>query len=172
MNNTLFQNFLRFVGLLLLQVLVASHLQLGFYINPYVYPLFLMMLPFSIPQGLLLLIGFLTGLTVDAFSNTFGIHAAACTFMIFIRPVILRLLTPKSSYENMVQPRLHSLGYLWFFLYTGLLTFFHHLIYFFLEVFSFNNFLITLGKVLLSTSVSVLIIMLMVFIFSSGRRRN
>ncbi len=171
MNSVIIVNIFRFAGLMLMQVLVISNLKLGYYANPYIYHLFLLTLPFQIPQWILIVIAFSTGITMDAFSNTMGMHAAACAFMVFARPVVLRILTPKSSYETLDQPRLQSLGYLWFLLFTGVLTLFHHLVYFFLEVFSMDNFFITLGKVLFSTIVSTLLIMLISMIFSSGKKR-
>ncbi|HXH20094.1 MAG TPA: rod shape-determining protein MreD, partial [Chitinophagales bacterium] len=160
MINLILVHGLRFAALILVQVLVISNLSLGYYVNPYIYPLFIMTFPFSTQQWLLILIGFFTGITVDAFSNSMGMHAAACAFMAFARPAALSFLTPKSSYESIDQPGLQSLGYIWFITYTGLLILLHHLVYFYLEVFSFSNFFLTLGKVFLSTVVSTLLIVL------------
>ncbi len=162
---------LRFIALILVQVLVINNLSLGYYANPYIFPLFVMTLPFSTQQWILILIGFFTGITVDAFSNSMGMHAAACAFMAFARPAALGFLTPKSSYESIDQPGLQSLGYAWFIVYTGLLTLLHHLAYFYLEVFSLDNFFQTLGKVFLSAIVSTLLILLAVMIFSPDKKR-
>ena len=172
MINILLGNALRFIAFILIQVLVINNLGLSFYINPYLYPFVLMMLPFNMPHWLLIVIGFFTGLTVDAFCNTMGMHAAACTFMTFARPLVLRFLSPKGSYESMDQPRLQSLGYGWFIAYTGTLTLLHHLVYFYIEVFSFDNFFLTFGKVLLSAIVSTLLIFLTALIFSPGKQRG
>ena len=171
MINVILGNALRFLAFILLQVLVINNLGLSFYVNPYIYPFVLMMIPFNTPHWLLILIGFLTGLTVDAFCNTMGFHAAACTFMCFLRPVVLRFLTPKGSYESMDQPRVYTLGYGWFIAYSGILILLHHLFYFYIEVFSFDNFFLTLGKVLLSSIVSTLLIFLTALIFSPGKAR-
>lgn len=162
---------LRFAALILVQALVINNLSLGYYVNPYIFPYFIMAIPFSTPSWLLIVIAFLTGITADAFSNSMGMHAAACVFMAFSRPAVLAFLTPKGSYENIDQPRLQGLGYAWFMVYTGVLTLLHHLIYFYLEVFSFDNFFLTLGKVFLSTLFSALLILLAVMIFSPGKKR-
>lgn len=172
MINVILGNALRFAAFILLQVLVINNLQLSFYVNPYIYPFVLMMIPFTTPHWLLIVIGFFTGLTVDAFGNTMGMHAAACTFMCFLRPAVLRLLTPKGSYESMEQPRIHALGYGWFVAYIGILVLLHHVFYFYIEVFSFDNFFLTLGKVLLSSIVSTLLIFLTALIFSPGKNRT
>ena len=164
-------NAIRFIAFILIQVLVISNLELSFYVNPYLYTFVLMMIPFTTPHWLLILMGFLTGLTVDAFGNSMGFHAAACTFMCFMRPTVLRLLTPKGSYESMDQPRVQVLGYGWFIMYIAILTLLHHVVYFYIETFSFDNFFLTLGKVLLSSAVSTLLIFFTALIFSSGKNR-
>ncbi len=170
MINVILSYAIRLIALILIQALVVNNFNLGYYVNPYIFPLFIMTIPFSIQAWLLIAIAFLTGIFADAFSNSMGMHAAACTFMAFARPAVLAFLTPKGSYESVDQPKLQGLGYAWFIAYTGILTFLHHLVYFYLEVFSFDNFFLTLGKVFLSTLVSTLLILLLVMIFSPGKK--
>lgn len=171
MINILLSNGFRFIAFILIQVLVINNLGLSFYANPYLYPFVLMMLPFTTPHWLLIVIGFFTGLTVDAFCNTLGMHAAACTFMTALRPAVLSILTPKGSYESMDQPRVQTLGYGWFIAYSGTLTLLHHFVYFYVEVFSMDNFFLTFGKILLSTLVSTLLIFLTALLFAPGKQR-
>ncbi|MFZ4059415.1 MAG: rod shape-determining protein MreD, partial [Ferruginibacter sp.] len=78
MNNVYFRNISRFFLLILLQVLVFNNMHLNGYINPYVYVLFILLLPFETPQWLLLISAFLLGFGVDLFSDTMGMHTAAC----------------------------------------------------------------------------------------------
>jgi rod shape-determining protein MreD len=162
---------LRPIALVLIQVLVINNLGLGYYVNPYIYILYIMLIPFSARHWLLIFAGFFIGIIVDAFSNSMGMQAAACTFMAFTRPAVLAFLSPKSSYESIDQPGLQGLGYSWFIAYTGILTLVHHLVYFYLEVFSFNNFFLTFGKVLLSTLVSTVLILLTAILFSPSKKR-
>ncbi len=46
---------------------------------------FLLFLPFGLNPFLRIGSGFLIGLLIDTFSNTPGLHASACTFLMFIR---------------------------------------------------------------------------------------
>jgi hypothetical protein len=64
-------NIFRFFFLLLIQGLVLQYIG---YKNIYIfiYPLFLMLLPLEIPHGLLVLLCFLMGISVDIFYNGFG----------------------------------------------------------------------------------------------------
>src|SRR5687768_5226289 len=105
---------LMLVGLVAFQVLVLNNLNFSFYINPYIYPLFLLLLPFRTPHWLLMIIGFAIGITVDMFSSTEGMHAAATVFMAFVQPSITRLITPKNALETDERPNVRSLGLTWF----------------------------------------------------------
>src|SRR5688572_9031372 len=91
--------FMRFLVLLAVQVVVLNNIQFSGFINPFVYIMFIMMLPVRIPKSLLLILAFITGLVVDMFSNTMGMHAAACVFMAYIRPGLLRIMAPRDGYE-------------------------------------------------------------------------
>ena len=63
MIGTVLLNLLRLVLLLLLQVLVLDHLDVAnSYVVPYVYVLFLLMLPFELPEWSTLLIGGAAGI--------------------------------------------------------------------------------------------------------------
>ncbi len=99
MNNTA-KNIIRFVVLVLLQVAVFNNIQLSGFLNPYVYILFILLLPFETPSWLLLILSFLIGFCIDIFSNTIGLHASACVFMGYMRPFVLNLISVRDNYES------------------------------------------------------------------------
>jgi hypothetical protein len=127
---------------------------------PYVYILFILLLPFETPRWALLIMAFLLGLSVDIFTNTPGMHAAATVFMAFLRPFILNLDEPRDGYEPGTFPRLYYYGFPWFLKYTLILTLVHHFTLFYIEVFRFSDFFPTLLRVLLSSLLSITLIML------------
>ena len=88
-----------FILLILLQVVVFNNLQLSGYINPYIYVMFILLLPYEISGWLLLGLGLLTGLTVDTFMNTIGMHSSATLFMAFLRPYVLNLFTDREDID-------------------------------------------------------------------------
>ena len=167
MIETLPKYILSFVLLVLLQVLLLNNINLTVLdISPFLYILFILILPFEVPRWLLLLSGFVLGLTVDIFSDSIGVHAFATVFLAFLRPHVINLIASRQGYEIGTQPRLYYYGFLWFLKYTIILTLFHHFAYFIIETFSFQNFHITLLKIVLSTFFSsVLIILSQYFIF-------
>ena len=75
------ENIFRFILLILFQVLILDHVELGGYLNPFLYVMFILMLPFETPDWLVLLLGFITGLTLDMFTDTIGMHTASCVWL-------------------------------------------------------------------------------------------
>lgn len=148
------ENIFRFFILILIQVLVFDNIMLGGYLNPYFYILFILLMPFETPRWLLLLSGFFLGLSIDLFTNTLGMHTAATVFMAFMRPWVLSIFAPRDGYESDSLPRIHYYGLSWFAAYAAILTFLHHTILFYLEVFQFQDFLSTFLRVILSTILS------------------
>ena len=140
MNNRLIINILRFVGLLLLQVLVVDNIRLGYYVHPYVYVLFILLMPFNTPKWQLLLSGFAMGFAVDLFSGTPGLNAAATVFMAFIRPFVINEMTRRKDINYNDEPSLSNMGISWFLIYSTLLITAHNIILFILEIFSFRLF--------------------------------
>lgn len=171
MNKTALQ-IIRFVVLVLLQVLVINYIRLGGYVHPYIYMIFIMLLPFSTPKWQLLVLGFALGLTVDLFTGTLGLHAGATTLMAFCRPSIIKLVSGNQKFENITEPNLGQLGGIWFFRYALCMVFIHHLALFFLESFSFRLIGQVMLRILLSVPVSIFLIMMILFIFKTEKRRE
>ena len=170
MNKQLFINIVRFITLVLLQALIFNKINLGGYLNPYVYVMFILLLPFETPKWLLLFSAFFLGLSVDLFSGTIGMHAAAATFMAFLRPSVSRIIRSKREYESGVLPGINDLGIVWFVSYSLLLVFLHHLVYFYLEVFRLSEFFPTLIRVIGSTLLTTAMIVLLDLLFKPEKR--
>ncbi|MGI4733755.1 MAG: hypothetical protein ACRYG7_01095 [Janthinobacterium lividum] len=133
---------------------------------------FLLFLPISTPIALQLLLGFGLGLTVDMAHDTGGLHAAAAVLLAYLRPWVLRLLTPRDGYDAQDSVNIHQMGWQWFMVYLALLVTVHHLVFFFLELGSLQHPLLTLGRVGVSvayTSVVMLIVQLLFFPVRRGR---
>jgi rod shape-determining protein MreD len=165
MNNQYIRISLRFVILILVQVLLLNNIHFLGYINPYVYILFILLLPFETKRGVMLLLAFALGLSVDFFSNSLGIHATACVFTAYFRPGVMSLIASRKEYEPGVEPSIADLGFQWFFMYSLILVGLHHLMLFLLEVFRFSNFFSTLGHSILNASFTVLFIIISQYIF-------
>ncbi len=164
--NNIARYILIFIVVVLFQVLVMDNVMLNGYMIPYIYVLFILLLPFETPTWLQLISAFLLGLSVDLFEHTPGLHTAASVGMAFARPYFLGLIAPRDGYEPESHPRLADYGFSWFLKYTLVLVATHHLLLFYIEVFRLQDFFGTLLRVLLSTLLSsVVIILSQYFVF-------
>ncbi|HER08192.1 MAG TPA: rod shape-determining protein MreD [Bacteroides sp.] len=157
------RNIIRFIVVVLVQVLVLDNIMLHGYLVPYFYLLFLLLMPFETPRWIQLLAGFLLGLSVDLFENTPGMHTAATVLVAYLRPYLLNLLAPRDGYEPETYPRIHYYGFSWFLKYTLALVVIHHFALFYLEVFQLRDFFSTLLRVFLSSILSTATIVLSQF---------
>ncbi len=164
MINRILRYALIFALLMILQLFLFNNIQFSGYVNPYVYIMFIMLLPFEISSWLLLVISFFTGFVVDLFAGTPGMHTSATVMAGFARPYVLRLISPREGYEISSEPSLFVYGFNWFLIYTLLIVFIHHLFLFYVEVFRLNDFFNTFLRVLLSTVFSVTFILLLDYI--------
>jgi rod shape-determining protein MreD len=154
------RNIFRFVVVILFQILVMDNVMINGYMIPYIYLLFILLMPFETPRWIQLLAGFALGMTMDLFTGTLGMHTAASVLVAFVRPYLLDLLAPRDGYEAETFPRIHYYGLLWFLKYTLLIVLVHHLALFYLEVFQLKHFLSTLLRVILSSILSTSTIVL------------
>ncbi len=155
---------LLFIVLVLVQALIFNQMRFNGYVNPYIYILFILMLPIDIRGGLLLFLAFILGLTVDMFLDTMGMHAAATVFLAFLRPGVIRLISVRSDFEPGTIPSINNQGFRWIMTYSLLLIFAHHLLLFFVEIFRLSEFLQTLQRVLFSTLFSFIFVITGFFI--------
>ncbi len=156
----LLRNIIRFLAVVLFQILVMDNIMINGFLIPYIYLLFILLMSFETPRWIQLLSGFVLGLGIDIFEQTPGMHTAATVLVAFIRPYLLNLLSPRDGYEPDTFPRIHYYGFLWFVKYTLIIVAIHHLVLFYLEVFQLKDFLTTLLRVFLSTLLSASTIIL------------
>lgn len=154
------RNIIRFLVVIIFQVLVMDNVMINGFMVPYIYLLFILLMPFETPPWVLLLSGFALGFGIDLFEHTPGMHTFSTVLAAFLRPYMLNLLAPRDGYEPDTFPRIHYYGFLWFLKYTLIIVAIHHLALFYLEVFQLKDFLSTLLRVILSTLLSASTIVL------------
>ena len=170
MNNIL-KNSIRFVLFLLIQIIILNEVPpLHQFITPYLYFNFLLWLPFGTNRLTLTILGFILGYSLDIFTNTPGLHAAAATLVGYVRPTILNLLLAQETSEEVTkEPSVGTMGWGPFLIYVFLLTFIHHFYLVLLEWLQFGNFTYFIGKVIATSLMSVLLILLVELVMN---RRN
>lgn len=148
-------NFIRFILLVLVQVLVFNGLNFFGFINPMVYILFLYWYPIKENRLVFIFLGFLLGFSIDFFSDTMALHAASTLTIAYLRPTIMRFVFGVNyefqSFKLSNTTRVQQITFL------TLLIVAHHVIFFTLEIFSISNLLLILKKVIF-TGIATLIL--------------
>ena len=158
-------NIVRFGILVLLQVLVLNNIELFQFINPYLYVLFILLLPVQIPHWLIMIISFIMGLCIDIFMNTIGMHIAASVLVAYIRPYIIGVLITRGKHDADISLNIKDLGLDRFLLYAAIMVLIHHMVLFYVEVFRISEFFSTLGRVFMNSFFTLLLIVMSQFIF-------
>ena len=164
MNSAIYTNIMRFILIAGLQVLFLNHINFLGYINPYIYILFIMLFPVKNNRTLFIFLSFLLGLTIDIFSDSGGIHAAACVSIAYVRPVIL-----KFSFGTIYEYQTIKFDTVEFsskFTYIVIMTVIHHLILFSLEIFNTSKVILTFQKTLFSSIFTIILCIMITIIFS------
>ncbi len=158
----LVRNTIRFILFILVQVFVLFQIKpLHQFVVPYLYFLYILWLPFSMPRMAATLLGFCFGLTLDFFTKTPGLHAAPCTLIAYLRPFLVNILIPQEGADkNYKSPSITSMGWAPYATYVLILTFIHNTYLVFLEWLQFGSFWFFLGKVLATTGISLMLILI------------
>lgn len=138
MNSLLFSNIIRFITLVLVQVLICNQLNFLGSINPYIYILFLLLYPIGINRMGFLFIAFSLGMIMDLFLDSGGAHAAASLCIAYLRPIFLKF-SFGAAYEYQAI-KLNDMDLLPRLSYFVSLIFIHHFILFSLIFFNAAKF--------------------------------
>lgn len=147
-----------FVILVLVQVLILNHLHVLGYATPFLYVYLLLKMPSATSRNALLLWGFAIGLSVDLFSNTPGMNAAATTFLALLLPGIWALYMPKGDTEEFI-PGIHTISFSFFVKYAFTAILLHHSALFLIDSFSFWDIHLLLLKIVCSTILTLVCVL-------------
>lgn len=165
--NEVIKHIIRFLILVVVQTLILNQLEIGFGIQFMVYPLFILLLPFDLGIIYMLLIAFGMGIAIDSISNTFGLHTSSLLVVAYMRPIILKIFSPRDGYDNLKEGNMYEMGTRWFIYVFGMMLLIHHFWFFTLEIFRIDDFFFILQKTLLSLPLSFLICLLLQAMFVS-----
>ena len=168
MNNQLGINIVRFIFLILLQVLICNNILLFGFINPYPYIIFILLYPMNTERWQFLFVSFALGLFLDIFQNSGGAHAAACLIIAFIRPVVLESCFGLNYvHQNL---KLNNVEFKGLLLYVIIMSFIHHAIVFSLEVFNLNHIQYISLQTLFSGIFSSILILISLSLFLKKKK--
>ncbi len=167
MGNLLFKNIVRFIFLLIFQILVFSKMNIFGFINPFPYVLYILLFPSGDNKKMLLITSFIMGYTIDLFSDSGGVHALSSVVIAYMRSGIFEVFFGSSFESQTLDLRKNfSINVFKYMLFFVLI---HHLLFFVVSVFSFVNILDILLRTLV-TLVFTLSIVIMLFLFFKPKR--
>lgn len=151
------KQLIRLITLMLIQVLILNQLQFFGICHPYVFILFILMMPTSLPRQIELMVAALVGLMMDLFCNSLGVHMAACVLIAFLRRVMIRNIVMDET-RLIGEINNISLGRVVFFKYAMVLILIYHITVVMLNAWSFAHIGLNLLQILLSSFLSGLMI--------------
>lgn len=162
MESNSFRYIINFILLLAAQILIFEFVNEHFpYVSFFPYLFVLLIIPIEVSTWLFFLLAIVTGLSIDLYYNTMGLHASACFTMAFLRKRMLNYLAPRDGYElnSMATPK--DQKWSWFITYVLVMSTIHHVWLFYMEFFSFTWFFNVLLKVILSVILNTTLISLL-----------
>ena len=141
------------------------------YINPQVYIIFLLLLPLEIKKWVQYLIAFFTGLLIDMFFQTHGIHALSSLIIIFIRPYIVLLLNGFKPIDGIFKPLPGFKDFRWIAFYVGSMAFVHQFLVTLIETFDMSEFFHIIWVTLINTFFTTILIVCIEYLFYSEKRK-
>ncbi|MEO9021682.1 MAG: rod shape-determining protein MreD [Ginsengibacter sp.] len=170
--STLVKNIIRFCLFVFAQVFILDQIPpLHRLVTPYIYFLFILWLPFKMGRRTQMVLAFALGFTIDCFTKTYGLHAAPCVLIAYLRPFLINMLISQEGAEsNYNEPSIQSLGFTPYFTYVAILTFIHHVFLFFLLALQTGGYLYFVLKTVTATAISLLLILLVELIFVRKQR--
>ncbi len=157
--------------MIIIQVVLFKNI--GYYnlATPFPYILIIFLLPLGTSNFFLYVLAFATGLSIDAFYDSLGIHTAACVALAWFRIAFIRITLEMDVRQSSNSPSWGELGSKWYISYVFFGTLIHHVILFVIEVFSFKSFLQTALSILLSSVSTFVVILLISLLFYRRKSR-
>lgn len=139
MTKTVLQFIVLFIVMVLAQVIIFNHLCLFNVAIPLAFIYFILRLPVGLGVSWVMTLSFLTGLTVDIFSDTQGMNALACTILAVLRMPVLHTYFPREEDLTDPRPSIKSLGLPVYMKYALTMSVIYCALFFIIEAFTFFN---------------------------------
>lgn len=134
--------------------------------TPFVFLLFLLMLPFDIPILLMYVVAFSSGLLLDVLSDAsgLGLQAFACLAAVGLRNRVAALISA-SNFRSLSEMNIREQSSIWFVTYLFPLIFVHQFAWHFLEAMQFSLFFTVLWRAICSSLYSFVFCYILAFLF-------
>lgn len=163
--NLVLKYIFQLIFLIFCQVFVFQKIYLTPFCIPYFYSMIILTLPVFMNRYLVLIVAFLVGWIFDMFYYTGGIHAAALTFIAYLRYYWLKMIEPPERYDEHQLPVVAMTNRNWFLKYITPVIIIHHFLLFTLEAFEIRLIIDILIRTFLSSFIAIILVYLFHLIF-------
>lgn len=160
----------RFLLLIPFQVLIANHIRLFGFINPQICLLYLLWFPLKKDNTSFLISSFLFGLSIDFFSNSGGINAAACLLIAYLKIPLMKFVF-KDKDLDLKTFRYYKYGTLPKIVLICLMALIHQTVIYSLEYFNLCYTTSILYKSLLSGLFTTFVVVILLSIFTPTQKQ-
>src|SRR5690606_31573372 len=165
-------NIIRAVLLLLVQILIFNFVHITWFSIPFievfVYPLIIFLLPLRTPESVVIVLGFVTGLIVDIFTNTPGVHSGAGAFSGLARSYVINYFTPRGGYKVNISPAISTINLRWFLKYAAVMITLHCFAVSLIDIFQLKLVHYMLLRTVLSATISYVVVMIIMIVFDQN----
>ena len=157
--NNIIKNIISAITFILIQCLILNNINFLNSINPLLYIYIIVYFPIINNRIIFILFSFLYGLSIDIFTDSTAVHAAACVSLAYFRPIFLKLNFGMTYIHQVIKFKNIDLKQNLF--YISSLTLFHHFILFFIEVFDSSKLILVFEKAIFTSIFTILLIVLL-----------
>lgn len=146
------------VCVLLAQVIIFNNLVLFNCAIPFVFVYIILSMPVTMSTNVSTLSGFVVGLIVDAFANTYGVNALSCTVLAFVRKPVLHLYVQRDDDLGGQCPGMRTMGTATYMKYAATMVPLYCILALTVEAFGFFSFWRLLLRIVASSVYTLLIV--------------
>lgn len=146
---------IRFFAFVFAQAFIFNQLEIGLGIQIMISPLFIFLLPLELNIFVSMVVSFIFGISIDYFSNTYGLFASTSLLIAYLRPFVFKILEPRDGFLPGAELSIYQMGYGWFSSAFVLILLINNFWFFLIEQFKWKEVWFILLKTLLSTPLSL-----------------
>lgn len=154
---------------ILLQVIIFNNINFLGYANPYIYILFILMLPLNTNRYLVLIYAFIIGFIIDLFENTGGINAFATVLVAFLRFPLAYLISNRKEPEEV---KLYNFSFFQWSIYLIVLIFIHHLAIDIIESLQWSKIYTIIERSLIGSAITIILSAMYISSFPPKRQNE
>ncbi|MBV7440513.1 rod shape-determining protein MreD [Weeksellaceae bacterium TAE3-ERU29] len=155
----------------LLQVAIFNNINFWGYANPYIYILFILLLPVSMNRYLLLMYAFIAGISIDLFEATGGVNAFTTVLVAYLRNPLIYLL----SSNNINEPdsiKLSDFSFLQWSIYLVILILIQHITIDVIESMQWSKILTVIERSLIGSAITIILAAMYISFFPPKRQND